>query len=338
MLSQSTDKLVPRSEIKLEDFQSVLIGGKVDLKILRDQVIDVYDQVLNNAAAWRAYYEAAQDVLLDLNDDLDLRLFLNQDSEGYFDFVRDDFLSLDYVDVDQTTAEVLTSDGIVKIGDDRTRTYRHKLDPATATASYTGTVGDARTTFFTVTGTDIRNVLQEDTNGWIGSAIARNPGTADIQIHVRLSEATEISSIRFQRLRREGSDGSMSVYFTSDRINWGQFGETRSLSESLIFISTPLMVRELKFSIRKNDYDSHRPDTGYYYYFDCKEIALYNETTDYTLGLNNELFSIGYEVSPYNKAAIEVCDINTPETSIGYFLSNDGSVWYPINPTTKAPG
>lgn len=337
LLSQNPNRLIPRQAVSLEDFESVVMEAKLDLKVLRSNLLSSYRELLNTVSLWRSYYAAAQSKLIDINNELSLRLFLNQDSEGFFTFVSDDFKSVDKVDSNLTTAEVHTGAGFVKITGNQNRTYRQKYNPSEASARFVGSVGSGLTSVITIAGTNIANIVNEDSAGWIGVSYGPEPKTATLSIVVQLSEPREMNRVVFERIRRESGAGTIECYYTSDRVNWGRFGATRSLGDPAVFTNEKVSVKELRFNITKTDYDMHRVGEGYIYYFDCKEVAMYSDAADYSVGIGNELISIEHEVPSYGKAAIEVCEANTKDTNIKYYLSHDGVYWSEVNPSNKAP-
>lgn len=337
MLSQQTSRLAPRQEVALEEFQATVIDAKLDLKVLRDNLIHSYDELFNMWSVWRSYYRTAEARLLDINEDLSLRLFLNQDSEGFLSFVSDNFKSLDAVDKTSTTAEVITSPGFVKLGSSKSRTYRHKYNPGDATARFVGSTGGGISSVTTVAGTDISNIVLEDTGGWMGVAYSNSPTTASVSISIRLASPKTMNRIVFDRIRRESGAGTIEAFYSSDRISFAPFGQSRSLGDPAVFTRESVEVKELRFNITKTEPDQHRPGLGYYYYFDCEEVMMYKDVLDYADGALGNVQSIAYDVPAYSKAAIEVCEANTPDTVIKYYLSNNGTSWLEVNPTNKAP-
>ena len=336
LIAQRGDFVKPRSEVKLEDFQSFVIASKLDTKILRQIVIDSYQKFLSIIANWRVFFASTEARLVALNDELTNLLLLQSESEGYIDFYKEDFFNLDKVNVTNSTAEILTDVGLVKISELATRSYNHKISDIALDASFAGTINKEPTTLNTVTGTNINNILREEDEGWIVNAFSRTAGKAELIINIRLKETTEINRIVYRRLRRDLSRGTLECFYSSDRINWSQFGRANSISETGIFINEPVQIKEIRFILKKDDYDAFRPDSGYTYSFDCKEIEFFKDKTDYTQG-GGIFISNALEFPAFNKVALESCDINTKDTNVKYYVSTDNINYFEINPSNKEP-
>jgi len=337
VLSQRLQLANPMGTLDLEDFQLSIMGSKLDLSVLREELLEIEQDLFFIIKDWNNFYKGAESSLIDLNEKLSLKLFLNQDSEGYLYSVNDSFKSLERVNTNLSDVKILTSEGVVSISDDRQKTYSEVADISNATILASSSVRGGVSSITTIAGTSLQDILMPSDKAWIGLVRSQAPTDVSVTLTLQLANPEVISRILFKRLRAESAQGSMECYYTQDGVNWARYGEARSLNESLVFIKEATEVSSLKFKISKSTYDQHQVEEDYIYYFDCAGIDLSFNTIDFRKGSGSTLISNKFKVPSFNKAAIEACEITTESTQIKYFLSSDQLNWIEVNPTNKAP-
>lgn len=329
--------IIPRKEITLESYQSLLMDAKFDLEFMRSYIVEQYKYIANFMIEWNIFTKNIIGLLTRVNNDLTQRLFFEEESAGFFEAVEDSFNSFELIDRDMTTANVDISKGLVAMAATNNVALSSYIDPVLLNVRLVNNFIGGNESFVSIAGHDLSFVLNYESDfSWIGMGFSNIPKAGQVSLFLELNIEKEISAIEIERNFNVGT-GQVECYSSIDNVNWDYFGEARGLSESLIFTSEKRNVKFIRINITKNNYDHHRPDTGYQYKFEINNIKLHRVMSSYEEDMSYVVQSIGHNVSPYNKAALSVCDINGDSTNIKYYLSQDGENWTITSPLNKEP-
>jgi hypothetical protein len=332
-LSGSVEGLYsPFKKNSLENVQDTINDGKIDVKVLRETVLENYKKLLSIDLNWNGNYKYLEGIAKDLNDKVTFSLFKEADSKGFFNTFIESFKSRSQVSRD-SDVNVNTDSQYVSLGFKRVRSP--KLDISGAFVSLNGILirngNIVNSVPVLISGSSINNLVSSIERGVISYLSSRNREDKYLYtLSIDLGTSKKINLIEFKRLITDYIEANLSLYISADGIDFEKIGE-QAFSFNSSFSFEERDVRFIRFNLEKSTYDSFNVETGNYLsYFDCKEIRCYASSQNFDLE-KNYFESRDFESRVgFSKAALEVCDYTSSSTSIEYYLNG-----IPINPINK---
>ena len=293
----------------------------------------------SQARRWSAYYESTRRTLSELEDRIDNLLLLKRDTLGYFAYVSDDFLNLDYTNIASTTAKVETASGIVTMRETSvpalTRIPAENMTAVKQILSVNGLVSDE-----TPAGFGVKNVLSDEYSQWLQIVRAENQGIVTTSVRVNLGSLTTVGKVVFTPFGSTAASAfGISLLYSQNGIDFvlvpGQ-PVVSVLGSPATWMFPEIKATVLRFVISKSGYDDIDTNNNYMYEFGCKNVSVYSpvfsvETSGVFISRPLEVLDSDGVAKDFSKAALHTCDFSPEGTELLYFLSVDGSTYIPIS-------
>jgi len=321
-----------------------------ELRILTTTAIRQYER-------WDSEYDAIEKTLVSLEDRIGDLTLIAQDTEGYVNFVLDDFKDLSRIDQTNTT---VTVNPALRVAGLFPKTRDHKaiyfdIDPKKDISfRATSKLGAITQNNY---GGALENAFSDLNTYWQTKLSASKQGVVTGELLVKLGDtATSLSKIEFvAHSSNYSSPLEVTPLYSFDGYNFEQLpGKTVSLSirDSGTFIFQPVEATYIKFLLTKRSAD-YLEGGKFVYEFGAKLIQFFKET--FTLTLEDDeirkLISKPLSITDaegslveFSKLRLETCEVINEGTNIRYFVtvSNDSSVpidgspeWVPVDPVGR---
>lgn len=321
-----------------------------DLKVLYRHLFKISEQCLSNFERWRTEAKMLEGRLDNLNERVASLLLLASDTAGYFNFMQDNFVDNNKVDLANTTAYVDVVKGMVRLGTSTLGATRVDLNELRdEDIEFTVLSRNNLVSTVSLNNSRTKYVVTDINNYWQERVYTSKPGPISIELKINLQENTEISRIDIDlHMANQNSTAQVTPMYSTDNYNWNQLpinNFTRSIIDKTIFQFTPITAKWVKFIITKTGFDQVHNEL-YSYEFGVDEISFYNEgfatNTTATL-ISQPLFVNDINGNPeqFSRIVLEVCEDIPDNTSIDYYISasNDSSMsaegFTPIDPLNR---
>ena len=320
-----------------------------DIHLLFEVSTELQTKITKQSRRWSTYYETTKRYLDDLEDRIDSLLLMNSDTLGYFKYVSDDFLTLDQVDLDNTTAEVDAGSGLVTIanntflGDEQTRVDLSGINDSYITINKVS--GPGVVSINDMPGYSRAAILTDVYDSWLAQLKTTGqdqPGVISVQI--RLSD----SVIDFNKVvvavagSTATSAYTLSLFYSDNGFDWllvPTEAHTQSVLDNGTWSFETISAKYIKVLMTKNSYNDIDANGYYGWDFGIKTIKLYNDTYETRVGYglrSTSLVPDTEDTYQFTKAALSVCETVTEETDITYYISvDDGSSFHAIDPLER---
>ncbi|MHA2062813.1 MAG: discoidin domain-containing protein [Candidatus Thorarchaeota archaeon] len=320
-----------------------------DVQVMWDTITRLKRDIIKNARRWATSYETTKRFLEQLEDRIDNLLLLNSDTLGYYQFVSDDFLTTEFVDLEETDALVDTGTGTVTIAQettatgDETRVNLSALVESDITFNITEAVGLQNNTL----GTDsvLLNAITDEYSTWLSYVTVTTQAPITGALTIDLKETKTVNKVIF---KANGSTATsafvVTAMYSADGVDYlvvPTDGSTQSILDSATWVFPDIEARYFKFLITKNGADDKSEGT-YTYEFGAKNISFYEAAYDTSSGhsvVSAARSVLGEDGEPieFTKAVLSACEQVPEGTSIHYSLGVDGgSVFIPIDPIERS--
>jgi hypothetical protein len=321
-----------------------------DVSVMWETIHAMRTDIIKNARRWATAYETTRRFLDRLEDRIDNLLLLNSDTLGYFQYVSDDFLTTDYVDLENTTAEVNTGTGTVTIAEDTTATEgteQTRIDLTHLTESNLSFSVTGASNYKSATlGVDSQLVyaLSDEYSTWISYITCGTQASVTGSLTIDMLEAKAVNKIVFKvNGSTLTSAFSIAAMYSTDGVDYLPVptdAYIQSTTDAATFVFTDVEARFWKFLITKTGADD-KGDATYTYEMGAKNISFYQ--SGYEVNTGHTLLSTvrsvldeGGEPTEFQKAILSVCEQVPDGTSIHYSIGIDsGSVFVPIDPVER---
>lgn len=318
-----------------------------DIHVLYDVMHELQKRWVAEGNRWSTFYENIRRISDDLEDRVDTLLLMKTDTLGYYKYVSDDFLTLDFVDLDNTTAEVETNSGVVSIGHNEIQgegESRVSLDDVTSSNITVSTVdGPGVVGITNAPGSLTTSIISDESISWLAflSTTEQNK-PATVSVSIKLTDTNELVEFNKVVAMTNGSTATstfiITLWYSQNGHDWllvPTDSHTQSTLDSATWSFPNIQAKYIKFLMTKNAPDDVDSNGNYSWDFGFKIIKLYEDVYETRTGY--EVRSVDMtpddEANTFTKAALSVCAITHDETAISYYLSVDsGSSFHALSP------
>ena len=350
LISLTDTTLDKHEEASARKINDIFAGEIKDLDILYSTISEFQTRATDQLLSWSTTFSSLLRSLEELEDRVDTLLLLRQDTLGYFKYVSDDFRTLEYIDLENTTATIDTNSGMCSMMETTTGSGISRIALDEAIVDYqvvqaNGLVGTSQ-----LPGFSIQNILSDTYSQWLLFIESTLQTPILIAIRVSLEEITNVSKVVFVPFGATGTSAFLvNLLYSQDGTDYILVpGEaSRSITSNPAIWTFPIIkAKYFKFLVSKNGADDVSNNDNYLYQFGARNISLYTPAHDTSVSgvlqsVSRAVLESSEQLS-FTKAALNVCE-NIPEgTSIDYFLSVDGGETFsaidplertqPINP------
>lgn len=328
-----------------------------DIRALYKEMIELSLVSIDAYERWGIETESLEKKLVDLEERIENLLLLTQDTEGYFNFIVDNFTDSTMVDLDESTILVDPSSASVSLAPgtgDVTRLFLNDLDAKEDLSFRVRTTGDIinRTE---EPGAKLKDIFSQTSRVW-GTAIQTSkvkPLTCEIVVRLDPDEPVSISRILIDlHHSSQSSKVSITPLYSLDNYSYTQFATitpTQEVRTNALFTFPETECQWVKFILTKTGPDPGETEGVFSYQFGFKRIAFYRESfgisTAQTL-ISKPLWVPDEDGNPiaFEKLVVDACEKLEEGTEIKYYIttSNDSSVpidddtiWTPISPLNR---
>lgn len=344
--------VVSKEKASATKFNGTFKSIQQDLKVAYKNMLDLSSRSINDHERWHAEAQILEKRLIDLEATITDLLLLIQDTEGYFDFLIDNFTDTTLTDQVATTANVDIKHQVVSLdknsGTAVTQLFLNDLDPSNVTFKVRNSIDfisrvDAE-------GSKLTDIFSQTSNSWWTQIQMRVVKPVICELVVKLGDApVEISRIDIA-LHDSSQSSPMNVtpLYSTDNFNFSQVpSNTYNMDVRSIgtFQFSPVQAQWVKLLLTKAGPDP-ATQNQLLYEFGFKSISFYAES--FSSDTTQQFITVPLSVKdpnglpvPFSKVALEVCNRIDANTSIAYYLtaSNDPAVptngqtpWYRVTP------
>jgi hypothetical protein len=334
-------------------FNNTFKAIRQDLRVLYKEMLNLSKVSIEDFERWRVEADILERRLSVLENTVQSRLLLAQDTEGYHSFIFEDFSNLANIDMVQTTVAIDVSGQQVFLDSGTNVTTSQLLlnDIENEDVSF-----KVRTSVDFIsreqTG-DLLDVFTQRGSAWRTIVKMGKDEPVVCELLVQLGdEPVSLSSIYIELNETSGSNPvTITPLYSTDNYNFSQL-PTVSYSKEIIskanFNFSTVDAKWVKFLLAKDGKDLTQ-GVEFHFEFGFKDIFFYAESFTENVGqdLVTETLSIvdtDGVVVPFSRVALEVCEVLEEDTDIKYFITagssssitvNDNTVWYPISPASR---
>jgi len=318
-----------------------------DIHLLYEVMHELQTKLIKEGQRWSAFYQATKIFCDDLEDRIDTLLMMEAETLGYYKYVVDDFTTVEYVDLEQTDAEVETGTGVVQIGHSTIKgsgSSRVDLsDVSTSNIGFSAVDGPGVVSFSNAPGSNAANIISDEDTVWLALLKTKSQGQpATVSVGIKLTDTEDNVEINKVVAKMNGSTSTsafvITLWYSTNNVDWllvPTDAHTQSTLDAATWTFETLNAKYIKFTITKNapnDIDAN----GYYSWdFGFKSVKLYKAAYETRVGFT--LISTDREPDTesnvFTKAALSVCATTHEETNISYYLSIDqGATYHAVDP------
>jgi hypothetical protein len=301
---------------------------------------------------WRAEMQRLESQLDSLDNRVANLLLITQDTEGYFNFVSDNFVDTEKIDLENSDVVVDLGRELVTVGPN---------NPG-ATRVFLNNLKDEDTVFTVLSQKNFQSVVDapgsdetfafDDTSKyWQSRVYMTVPGPVVAEFKVKLGDSPVKLSRITVKLHAANNTSSIQItpLLSTDNFNFSQL-PTENFSLSVLrtatFSFTETEATHIKFLMTKEGFDTV-DNLAYVYEFGADEISLFSEgfagdTTAILLSKPLSILGPDGQIAEFNRVTLETCELIPEETIINYFVAATttttpptGDDWVPIDPLNR---
>lgn len=298
-----------------------LLSGK--LNELRQQAQQIAENIYLKADTldrevlyWNSIYPRLLSQIEQLESDINDRLFLRSDSDGFFETLYENFTVSDMVDsVNSQNVAISFTENCVRLLN--SAELQREVSSGLYQVKISRGEGSLLDRLVSVTGSSISNLYENNMSGWTGVLISENRTKASISLIIELANPTDIGEVSLSLLDINGSMTMSALVMDESNSSYGILNNVDISNTNIIPINR--VAKKIQIILTKNLYDTRNyEDSTYRYLFHIKSLKLFKNVT----GFYNEgtFISNLYPIFGHTKFAVEVCDYTGPNSKIEYYL------------------
>jgi hypothetical protein len=298
-----------------------LLSGK--LNELRQQVQQISENIYLKADVldkeilyWNSVYPRLLSQVEQLESDVNDRLFLRSDSDGFFETLYENFTVSDMVDsTNSENVAISFTENCVRLLNSM------QIEREVASGLYQVRInkgeGSALDRLVSVTGSAINNLYENNMSGWTAVLISENRTTASISVVIDLAQPTDIGEVSLSLLDINGSMVMSALVMDEANSSYGILNNVDVSNTNIIPINR--VAKKIQIILTKNLYDNRNyEDSTYRYLFHLKSLKLFKNITGFFT--EGTFVSNLYPIFGHTKFAVEVCDYTGLDSKIEYYL------------------
>lgn len=340
-----------REESSAVKFNTSLESAIRDLEALFATTEVLSGEAGDRFSRWKTELSHLHARATQLETRIDGLLDVARDTDGYRNFVADDFSTTEKINLQDSSVVVDLGRGIVTVGATSQATTKLQLTPSEEDIQFRILTGGA-----TVTSAPTSSLvkLAKGTGFWQSRVAVNHPGQVVGELVIRLGTQTvEISTISL-RLHAANSNSQISIIplYSVDGFNYSQLPSGPQLisTDQVATFSFPSTeMKYVKLIMTKLGHDTVSGTSTYIYEFGADVLGFWSEgweeedtATFYSQPLSVIDRQTG-EVVGFNRASLSSCENLPDDTSIQYFLaastssetSLDDLTWIPVDPRER---
>ena len=304
-----------------------------DQMVFRRKVIELSDRLENGFRGFASTVQRTRRHLSQLESRVDNLLLLQDDADIFVAGIEEDFVVQDKIDYSLTDAAI--EDGYCTLG--RSSYTPINLDTASIRFSLLaprGVIAKRATN-------RLDSLKRQDGTFWEYIAYTDyKQGRMTLVLEVELEEATDVEEIKLGLNPIAANSGMTASCLYS--VNGSTFSEVDPIEtpvdgENVMFNVGVARVKKLQVLLTKNAHDSVTPDFKQnVYLFSIDSLVV--RGASYKPSLYSTLVSGPYDIYDvfgnevyYTKGKIISCAFEPDDTSIDFYLSNDGTTWKAVS-------
>ena len=298
-----------------------LLSGK--LNELRQQVQQIVENIYLKADTldreilyWNSIYPRLLSQVEQLESDVNDRLFLRSDSDGFFETLYENFTVSDMVDsVNSENVAISFTENCVRLLN--SAQIEREVPSGLYQVRISKGEGSVLDRLVSVTGSAINNLYENNMSGWTAVLISENRTTASISLVIDLPQPTNIGEVSLSLLDINGSMVMSALVMDEANSSYAILSNVDVSNTNIIPINR--IAKKIQIILTKNLYDNRNyEDSTYRYLFHIKSLKLFKNITGfYTEGT---FISNLYPIFGHTKFAVEVCDYVGLNSKIEYYL------------------
>ena len=321
-----------------------------DIHLLYEVMHELQQKITRQSVRWSTYYNNTRRFLDDLEDRIDTLLLMEGETLGYYKYVSDDFSTVDFTDLDVTDAEVDTGLGVVQIGHSYTLAEGYsRVDLSDVTSSnitFYPVDGPGVVSFASAPGFNKEDIVSDETDVWLAWLLTTGQESpATVAVEIKLTDTTDPVEFNKVSLVCNGSTATsvfiLSLFYSENGTDWllvPTEASTQSTLDSVQWVFQTVEAKYLRILITKNAPDDINANNQYSWDFGIKTLKLYSDSYETRTGYTwqSTTRTIADDSLVFTKAALSVCEVDTEETNISYYLSVDaGASFHPLSPLER---
>ena len=333
--------------MRADTYNQIWRRSNRDFTILYKSLFDIVGDINSTSQSWSLFYSRILSYVDQLEDRVDQLLLSKDDTDGYFTYVQDKFLTNELVDLTNTTAEVDTSVGATYLppargGTDGTFNTRSIIDPTIM--SLTPRVRHPRLLAATVgAGVTREDIVKDNNKPWYMTILTEdNHPSVNMDLILDLGKPYTFNTIDisvFNAISRSAM--LVTTFYSADGIDWIKASDTptKSVSASGIWNFASVDARYIRFIFVKSDIDQLQRTGKYLWTIGVNSVKIYsNVFATGTATASSAIFrstqhsitDTGDNPNGFNKVLLDACEVLPPNTDINYSVSIDGTNFVPI--------
>lgn len=346
----STYKIQPKETSSATKMNQTIDTIGQDLTIAFETIQDLGPIIVYDIDNTLLKLRNIQSQLIELQSEINSKLLIAKNVDGYINILYDDFVDMTYIDCPQTTAFVDLKSQAVFAGFNL-ETYKDNplqrimFNPLTIQED----IGIMSIALNTENVTSVNSFPEnsvydcflDNKNAWVENIYCKTKDqNVGIQFIVQfLKENKDLSKIVIDP-HMSGTSGQVSilVQYSLDGVNWTSINETplQTITSRGIWLCNVKQVKSLKITVSKNNADD-QDKVGFVYEFGFNKIELY--ASDFQTGVS-QLYSVPRSYFQengdryiFNKVALETCELVLATNTLKYYIAfgytfDDGTILY----------
>jgi hypothetical protein len=302
-----------------------------DLRVIYKHILKISDTAIMNFQRWRTEAQLLEGQLDALEERIASLLLLSSDTEGFFNFIQDNFVDTNRVDLANTTAYVNVQKHLVSIGTSQKGVTR--LDLSILKENHVEfTVLSRNNLVATILADQSKRVyaVTDLNNYWQERVYTNRPGPVSAELKINFLSPQKISRLDIDlHMSNQNSTVQITPMYSLDNYTWQQLpveNVTRSVLDTTTFQFTPVQAQWVKLVMTKAGFDSVHNEL-YMYEFGVDELSFYNEgfatASAGSILVSTPLFVADTNGNPeeFSRIVLEVCESIPTNTAIDYYVS-----------------
>ena len=313
-------------------YNDTRIAIQKDLIAVFQYLFKTSDKALVNFEKWRGEVQLLDTKIDSLTSRITNLLLLATDTEGYFNYMQDNFVDTSKVDLVNSTAFVNIAKNLVYIGTSNSGATRIDLSSVKKEdVNFSVLTRNNLVSIISAEGSKPLNAISDATNYWQERVYTNKTGALSSEMKIKLPAAVTLSRIDLSlHMANQNGPTQITPMLSTDNYNWSSLpidSSTRSVTTSTSFQFAPVSASWIKLILTKNGPD--QTNNGLYdYEFGIDSFALFNEgfPTSSTTGSN--LISLPLSITdntgavvPFSRLALDVCETVPAGTGIDYSIA-----------------
>jgi hypothetical protein len=303
---------------------------------------NLYDRLVKlekSIIEWNTTYPKLLSLVEQTEANVNDRLFLRSDSEGFFKVINETFSNSSGIDNSLSSNVYLdTENNLVRLSSS-TKNPTLKLSNGNYTLSVRRGPGNGAERIYTIPGSSIDNLHEDNQASWIGTVVSQSANPISVVIEVTLASAMPIGHIVLTCSDDSAKSHLTTSYLDENDTNYPIETGVDINNSNIIFINKK--AKKIYITITKNFYSERIGSSEYRYIFNIRRLQIFKLVPGYSL---TGSYVSTQSIQSSSKLAIEVCDFTDEDTNISYSLSmrdpESGELIgsSEITPVNKPPG